>query len=60
VPYAPTKKIELVVSCRADAGGLTDAVPYALIVTIEVAEGVLLPIYEQVRQGLRVPVAVRL
>ncbi len=60
VPYAPAKTIELVVSCRADAGGLTDAVPYALIVTIEVAEGVSLPIYEQVRQGLRVPVAVRL
>jgi hypothetical protein len=59
VPYAPGKTIELVVSCRADAGVLDSPVPYAVIVTIEVAPGVTLPIYQQVREALRVPVVVR-
>ncbi len=58
-PYAADKAIELVVSCRADAGELTTAPPYALIVTLEVPQGVDLPIYQQVQQGLRVPVSVR-
>ncbi len=59
VPYAPGSAIELVVSCRADAGALETLVPYALIATIEVPPQARLPIYEEVRQALRVPVAVR-
>ena len=59
VPYAPDKSIELIVSCRADAGELSVAVPYAIFVTLEVPENAALPVYQQVRQGLRVPVAIR-
>ncbi len=59
VPYAPGRSIELIVSCRADAGELATAVPYAIIVTLEVPGQTTLPIYQQVRQGLRVPVVVR-
>ena len=59
VPYAPGSAIELVVSCRADAGALEAQVPYALIATVEVPAQAGLPIYEEVRQALRVPVAVR-
>jgi hypothetical protein len=59
VPYAPDKNIELVVSCRADAGELATAVPYAIIVTLDVPGQTTLPIYQQVRQGLRIPVAIR-
>jgi hypothetical protein len=59
VPYAPDQAIELVVSCRADAGELAVEVPYALFVTLEVAQAVGLRIYEEVRQALRVPVPVR-
>ena len=60
VPYAPDKSIELVVSCRADAGELTEAVPYALLVTLEVPQALDLRIYEEVRQALRLPVPVRI
>jgi hypothetical protein len=59
VPYAPGAALELVVSCRADAGALEIEVPYAVIATVEVPEEIELPIYEEVRQALRVPVAVR-
>lgn len=59
VPYAPDRSIELVVSCRADAGDLDREVPYALIVTLEVPQDLGLRIYDEVRQALRLPVAVR-
>jgi hypothetical protein len=59
VPYAPGTALELVVSCRADAGALESQVPYAVMATVEVAAQAGLPIYEEVRQALRVPVAVR-
>jgi hypothetical protein len=51
--------LELTVSCRADAGALESVVPYALIATLEVPQELRLPIYEEVRQALRLPVAVR-
>jgi len=60
VPFAPGSAIELTVSCRADAGALESAVPYAIIATLEAPQELQLPIYEEVRQALRVPVAVRL
>lgn len=58
VPYAPGDAIELLVSCRADAGDLLTQVRYGLMVTIEVPENSRLPIYQEVEVGLRVPVAV--
>jgi hypothetical protein len=59
VPFAPGSALELTVSCRADAGALESAVPYAVIATLEAPQELRLPIYEEVRQALRVPVAVR-
>jgi hypothetical protein len=59
VPYAPGASVELVVSCRADAGALDDEVPYAVLVTVEVPLTLGLPIYEEIRQALRVPVRVQ-
>ncbi len=38
------------VNCVADAGPLKESVQFALCVSLEVAEGVNLPIYEQVRE----------
>lgn len=57
VPYAPDAAIDLVVSCRADAGDLTVEVPYAIILNLEVPEALRLPIYQQVHQATRVAVA---
>jgi hypothetical protein len=46
------------VSCRADAAEIPDPVCYALAVTLEVAEGVSIPIYQEVRDRLRIRVPV--
>ena len=59
LPFAPGSALELTVSCRADAGPLTVSVPYAVVVTLEVPQELRLPIYEEVRQALRVPIDVR-
>jgi len=46
------------VSCREHAPKLADKVPYGLLVTLEVAPGVEIPIYEEVRLRLRPRVVV--
>lgn len=47
------------VACKKDAtASLDDAIPYGLAVTLEVAEGIQIPIYEQLRTRLKPQVAV--
>lgn len=50
--------IAIDVNCRADAGALEAQVPYALAVTLEVGDGVKIPIYEEVKTRLRIKVPV--
>jgi hypothetical protein len=46
--------VALRVACRADAAARIDVrVPYALAVTLEVSEGVAVPIYTRLREGIR-------
>ncbi len=47
--YVDGEVCEINVSCRAEAGALEDEVPYALAITLEVAESIGVPIYEEVR-----------
>ena len=44
------------VNCRAAAGILEEAVPYALICSLEVGENVEIPVYEEIRDRLQVRV----
>lgn len=50
--FEPDKPMQVKVSCRADAGKLAEPIPYALAVSIEVAEGVNLPIYQELKAVL--------
>ena len=47
------------VNCREQASGLNERIPYAFAATLEVAEGLDLPIYEQVRERVRPRIPVR-
>ncbi len=49
---------EFAVTCAAEAGELTEPVPYALVVSLETAEGTELPIYQQVAERMAVRPAV--
>ena len=50
--------IVIKVNCRADAGQITQPIRYGLAVTLEVAEGLNIPIYEEVRDRLSIPVPI--
>jgi hypothetical protein len=57
--YEEDGHIMLRVTCKADATEkLDDAIPYGLAVTLEVTEGVAIPIYQQIRARIRPQVAV--
>jgi hypothetical protein len=45
--------LEVLVSCRADAGALEDAVPYSLAITLEIAQELGVDIYNEVRVRVR-------
>lgn len=50
--------LEIQVSCRADAGELEDEIPYALVTTLEVAEDIGVPIYDEIRARVHARVEV--
>ena len=50
--------IRLKINCRAVGGRITEPVRYGLVVTLEVAEGIDIPIYQEVRDRLAVRVQI--
>jgi hypothetical protein len=58
VDFQDGDTIVIKVSCRADAGSILSPVRYALAVTMEVAEGIAIPIYQEVRDRLRIRIPV--
>lgn len=57
--FAEGDKLEIQVNCRADAGDLVDAVPYAIVATLEVAEGIDISIYNEILTRIRPVVPIR-
>jgi len=58
-PFQDGDSILLHIACKKDATAHLDvAIPYGLAVTLEVAEGVQIPIYQQLRTRLQQQVAV--
>lgn len=50
------ESIAIQVNCRDDAGEIIQPVRYGLAVTLEVAEGIDIAIYQEVRNRLRIPI----
>jgi len=59
VPVVDGSYLSVRVNCLADAGRILEPVEFALCVSLEVAEGVALPIYEQVRERITQRVGVQ-
>lgn len=57
--YTDGATLDVQVNCRAAAGVLSEAVPYALAMSLEVDEGISLPIYEEIRARVQVRTPVR-
>jgi hypothetical protein len=60
VAYEEHRQLAIQVNCRADAGKLDEPVRYALVVTLAVAEGINLPIYEEIRTRILQAQAVKI
>jgi hypothetical protein len=58
VDFQDGDQMVIKVNCRADAADIEGPIAYALVVTLEVAEGIAIPIYEEVRARLHVKVPV--
>jgi len=56
--FADGDQIEIHVNCRADAGKLAEQVRYAIAVTLETAEVARIPVYEEIRARIQVPVRI--
>lgn len=48
-PFTDGDSIEIKVNCREDAGKITNAIAYGLVVSLEVAEGIEIPIYNEIK-----------
>jgi len=59
VPISENEALTIKVNCRADAGRLAGPINYGLAVTLEIATGLDIDIYEDVRANIAVPVEVR-
>lgn len=56
--YVDGAGLDVQVNCRADAGALEENVPYSLVITLEVAEEIGIPIYNEIRARVQTPVQV--
>lgn len=59
VAYVDGGVAEVKVNCRADAGRLDVPIPYALAVTLDVAEELRVPVYQEVSERIAVQADVR-
>ena len=53
VAFGDEHWLEITVACKADAGELAESIPYAIAVSLEIAEPLDVSIYEQVRERVR-------
>jgi len=53
VAFGDAEWLDIKVICKADAGTLSDSIPYALAVSLEIAEPLEESIYEEIRVRLR-------
>jgi hypothetical protein len=59
VAYIDGSSARIKVNCRADAGRLDDRIPYAIAVTLETAEALRVPVYEEVAERINLQGEVR-
>lgn len=57
--FVDGQMLRVQVNCRAQTGRLEELIPYSLVVTLEVAPETAIPIYEEIRNRLRVGVQVQ-
>lgn len=59
VPVAADNTITIKVTCDRDASNITEEIDYALMVSLEVAPGIQMPIYQQVSEKIAQQIPIR-
>lgn len=59
LPLIDGDTLEIKVNCREDAGKIETPIAYGLVVSLEVAEGVDIPIYDEIRTRIAPTVMIR-
>jgi hypothetical protein len=59
VAFIDGASMRIKVNCRADAGSLPVRVPYALVVTLEAAEELRVPVYQEVAERIQLQAEIR-
>lgn len=58
VPISDGDSLRIKVNCKKEAGKIIEAVPYGLVVSLEVAEGIEVPIYEEIKTRITTQVKI--
>jgi hypothetical protein len=53
IPVAENAAVQIRVNCAEHAGNLADEIPYAIAVTLELAQPILTSIYEEIREKVQ-------
>ncbi|MBI3655778.1 MAG: S8 family peptidase [Acidobacteria bacterium] len=59
VPLNDGDALTIKVNCRKDAGKIQQPIPYGLAISLEVAEGIDIPIYEEIRTRIASAIEIR-
>ena len=59
VSYQDGDTLLIPVECREDAESLDEVISYGLAVTLEVKEGIDIPIYDEIQQRIEVPITIQ-
>jgi len=59
VSYQDGDTLLIPIECREDAGSLDEVINYGLAVTLEVKEGIDIPIYDEIQQRIGVPITIQ-
>jgi hypothetical protein len=58
ISFQDGEQLAIHVICREDAGSLDDEIHYGLAVTLEVSENIDIPLYEEIRERIRIPIRI--
>jgi len=59
VPFSDGDTLVIKVNCRKDARRMTESATYGLVVSLEVAEGINIPLYNEVRTRIATAIEIR-
>jgi len=58
VSFQDGDSLVIPVICKEDAGGLDDEIHYGFAVTLEVSEKIDIPLYEEIKERIRIPIRI--